>query len=711
MNRNRTFAAVLLGLAACTANSDDLSDDVSDDLERTEALQDLEQEAEEQQDLEEETDQDLDPGRVPVQRFTSADAHGEAVMVDADGQTDALRLEPARSMAVDADELAERRAERGDDPPVRISTTQRTLDRVAKRPADERVRLMVSVDAPRLDFATFRDRDTDTRRALVDERRVDLEPVQRRVGERIEALGGTVLGRRWISTHVLVEVPAELVPEVAALAEVVDVALDDETTPLASYDGADIRENTLAEDLLAAGYDGLSGSRSGGRVRIGVIESNGGTNWPTTNHVGWRSWLNSFSRLTAVYACNGAGCSTTNSTANGYTHGNAVTWAVGGDITDGQDAGIANAHSREERSGVAPESSLYYYSDGGNCGGIESALEQALVDGIDVVNMSLGVGAGRCDPDFDCANQAIRNANDAGILLVAAAGNANHPGTCTLDYPALRNEVLAVGSLATDTAVDYDTATLLGDSSQGPIATELHSGLVRDTAGVDLTAPGCYTKHFTWGPNGYNGWAPCGTSMASPIVAGTAANMRDMFDSIGWNGPVTDAKALMVNMLLLGDKWNFSTGGDLSYGISDTSGFGRMKAHFPTSASLSGPWGWGWRTEVLQQGQTKTWTVGSAAAESAWVTQFKWAVTWFDDDLDESSDVVIRVYDTCPAGGGAPQYIAGDSGYNLRKSIRLNQAQISGRCLEMRATAYQAPAGGVTIYSADYWHGGDPAEH
>ncbi|MEM9463387.1 MAG: S8 family serine peptidase [Myxococcota bacterium] len=702
MNRIRPLWSVLLGLAACTASPDDLSED----LDRVEELGPQDDLRAPQPD----TNEDLDPGRVPVQRFAAADARGESVMIDAEGRASELAPEPARTMPVDPDELAKRAAER-DVPMDRISITQRTLDRVAVRPTDESVRLLVSVDAPTLDFTEFRERRGQARRVLIDRRRADLDPVQDRVGKRIEALGGTVLGRRWISSHVLVEIPAGRVVDVAALAEVSDVALDDATTPSAVYDGADIRENTLVEDLLAAGYDSLTGSRSNGRVRVGVIESNGGTNWPTTNHVGWRSWLNSFSRLTQVYACNGSGCSTTTATANGYTHGNAVMWAVGGDITDGQDANIANALSREERSGVAPESSLYYYSDGGNCAGVESALEQALVDGVDVVNMSLGIGAGQCNPDYDCTNQALRNANNAGILVVAAAGNAGHPGTCTLGYPALRNEVLAVGSLSTDTNIDYDAATLLNSSSQGPIATEMHNGLVRDTAGVDLTAPGCYTRHFTWGPNGYNAGAPCGTSMASPIVAGTAANMRDMFDAIGWVGPATDAKALMVNMLLLGDKWDYSTGADRSTGISDTSGFGRMKVHFPTSASLSGPWGWGWRSEVLQQGETKTWTVGSAAAESALVTQFKWAVTWFDNDLDESSDVVIRVYNTCPAGGGAPQYVSGDSGYNLRKSVRLSQSQISGRCLEMRATAYQAPAGGVRIYSADYWHGGDPAEH
>src|SRR5690606_29805811 len=39
------------------------------------------------------------------------------------------------------------------------------------------------------------------------------------------------------------------------------------------------------------------------------------------------------------------------------------------------------------------------------------------------------------------------------------------------------------------------------------------------------------------------------------------------------------------------------------------------------------------------------------------------------------------------------------------------KSQIAGRCLQMRAYAYSVPPSGVTFYTADYSHGGDPSVH
>jgi subtilisin family serine protease len=76
-------------------------------------------------------------------------------------------------------------------------------------------------------------------------------------------------------------------------------------------------------------------------------------------------------------------------------------------------------------SGVAPRSNIISYracSVDGLCGTIDtlSAIEQAIIDGVDVINYSI---SGGYVPDRDPVAQAFLNAVDAGIFVAAAAGN------------------------------------------------------------------------------------------------------------------------------------------------------------------------------------------------------------------------------------------------------------------------------------------------
>ncbi|MEM7156102.1 MAG: S8 family serine peptidase [Myxococcota bacterium] len=710
MNNHRHLLSVLVGLAACTTASQDSSLDA--ELELSESIDEVTL-----VELEDEGEEHERPEH-PVERFESPDGRGEAVMVDDRGEARSMGLAPARVVPWSPTDLTASVARHGaapESPRLAVSPTETAVAHAASLEPTERLSLLVSVDAPPTDFHRFQGRTGEARREAIAERRAGLEPVQLRVGSRIEALGGTVLGRRWISSHVLVEIDAGRVEELSRLPEVTEIELDAEGVTLATYDGRDIRNNTLANELLAASRDSFTGARANGlRVRVGVIELNNGSNWINRNHVAWRTvnW-STLSRIAENYDCDGSGCSTTTMNAPNGSHGTLVASLASGDLTDGQDSSITNTIQREQRSGIATESSIYYYAGSNFCQGLEAAVEQAVLDEVDVINMSFGlraVSSTFCDPDYSCMNEALANAADAGVLLVSAAGNEGHGAGCNVNYPANHPDVVSVAALDTDTTVDYDDASLRTDSSRGGIAIEIHDGPQRTAAAVDLAAPGCAVRFPQSGVNGYATSSECGTSVASPIVAAIAANMRDHFDAMEWNGPVQDAHALMVNLLLLGDKWDYDQSADRNTGVSDTSGFGRIKAHFPSNDSLTAPWGWGWRSEHLVEGQTKSWTVGDAVAESPAVQQYKWAVTWSEDDFNGVSDVVARLYDTCPPGGGEV-LVSADMSYDPRKSVRLEGSEIGGRCLEMRVTAFSTPPGGVTVYSADYWHGGDPQAH
>jgi len=151
--------------------------------------------------------------------------------------------------------------------------------------------------------------------------------------------------------------------------------------------------------------------------------------------------------------------------------------------------------------GVAPQARLYAVKVlGANGSGWESdviaGVDWARANGAQVVNMSLGSSSASYS-----FQTAIANAHNAGLVLVAAAGNSGTcpPGGDTVIYPARFSQVIAVA--ATDSS---DVRACF--SSIGPA--------------VDIAAPGV----SVW--TAYRGGSyrsASGTSLASPHVAGTAA--------------------------------------------------------------------------------------------------------------------------------------------------------------------------------------------
>jgi minor extracellular serine protease Vpr len=107
--------------------------------------------------------------------------------------------------------------------------------------------------------------------------------------------------------------------------------------------------------------------------------------------------------------------------------------------------------------GVAPNAKILAYRVFGCSGSASSAviveaINQAVRDGADVINMSLGSVFGRTDePDAVAADTAAR----AGVVVVASAGN-NGPNAYITGSPSTANRVIAVA------AVDASTPTFPG---------------------------------------------------------------------------------------------------------------------------------------------------------------------------------------------------------------------------------------------------------
>lgn len=163
-------------------------------------------------------------------------------------------------------------------------------------------------------------------------------------------------------------------------------------------------------------------------------------------------------------------------------------------------AGLIGAKDNKDGiKGVFPDAEIYSVKAFDE--NLKSPLSR-IVEGIywgiendmDIINMSFGTTVNSA-----VLHQAIKDAESAGILLIAAAGNTEHQD---INYPAAYDEVIAVGSI----------------NAEGKLAELTSTGTE-----LELLAPGeqvCTTGLF------YGTIGVSGTSIATAQVTGAAAMLK-----------------------------------------------------------------------------------------------------------------------------------------------------------------------------------------
>ncbi len=248
-------------------------------------------------------------------------------------------------------------------------------------------------------------------------------------------------------------------------------------------------------DCVRYFYPG-TGPASGAGVTVGVIDSGVATNHPDLTLQGGRNTV--------------PGESPQDFGDNGTEgHGTHVAGIIAARGTP--PAGIR---------GVAPGVALRSYrvfgqgEEGASNYAIAKAIDAAVTDGCDLVNMSLGGG----DPDPVTA-EALTAAHGAGVVILAANGNDNRQ---PVSFPAANNMCQAVSAFGREGTFPDGTEAV--SSVAAPFGTDARNFLASFSnigPETDLTGPGVGVISTV--PTGYG--VMSGTSMATPAETGAAARL------------------------------------------------------------------------------------------------------------------------------------------------------------------------------------------
>ena len=162
-------------------------------------------------------------------------------------------------------------------------------------------------------------------------------------------------------------------------------------------------------------------------------------------------------------------------------HGSHTAGTAAGNVVNPATLNAPTISFNRTISGVAPHSNIISYKaclDGCKLSWLLAAIEQATLDGVDVINYSIGGEA--ADPWTEVDSKAFLNARQAGIFVVTSAGNKG-PGNETLGSPGNAPWLLTVGnslhdrrfnnSLSSLTNTGRPLSNILGQSITGALST------------------------------------------------------------------------------------------------------------------------------------------------------------------------------------------------------------------------------------------------
>ena len=149
---------------------------------------------------------------------------------------------------------------------------------------------------------------------------------------------------------------------------------------------------------------------------------------------------------------------------------------------------------------------------------IALAIRYAVDNGAQVISMSFGK---EFSPEKQWVDEAVQYAEKMGVLLVHAAGNDGKNVDTTDNFPS------PIYKGTNKKATNWITVGASGDPSNGGIAANFSNYGKKE---VDIFAPG--VQIYSTMPGGDKYGEASGTSMACPVVAGTAALIMSYYPAL-----------------------------------------------------------------------------------------------------------------------------------------------------------------------------------
>jgi subtilisin family serine protease len=243
--------------------------------------------------------------------------------------------------------------------------------------------------------------------------------------------------------------------------------------------------------------------------------------------------LYDFSICTGVHANSECNDRETNDGTDPDGHGTHVAGtAVGNPLN--MSLNLPTGPATRRISGVAPRANIIAYKaceEEEDCRGtwLKAAIDQAVADGVDVINYSIGGNV--TNPWNRSDSIAMLGARDAGVVVVVAAGNEG-PGTSTVTAPADSPWVIAVANATHDRGIVNRLVDLSGGATAPPSGGVLLG--VGNTAGygpqpivIDLQFPGCSQgEDLDSPPNGASNPWPAGRFNGQIVVCDRGVQAR-----------------------------------------------------------------------------------------------------------------------------------------------------------------------------------------
>jgi serine protease AprX len=341
-----------------------------------------------------------------------------------------------------------------------------------------------------------------------------------------QQLGGRTLRRLPLGCSLALEVPYDALPAIATSPLVDRVSTDRVVAGAMERTGPTVGA-TYVHQML--GYDGEG-------IGVAVIDS-GVTAWH--DDLADDDGRQRVSRF--VDFVNGQ-----QTAYDDYGHGTHVAGIIAGNGYDSSGA----------RAGIAPAAHLIVLkvldgSGNGHISDVIAALDYAVQHkgelNIRIINLSVAGGVYE-SYTTDPLTLAAKRAVDAGIVVVAAAGNGGRGPQGTPQYAGVTSPgnapwVLTVGASSHMGTIDRSDDTMAAFSSRGPGAVDYRAkpDLVAPGVGIESLSNPASLMYSIDGPYLLNGTVPTsylpylsltGTSMAAPVVTGTVALMLEANDAL-----------------------------------------------------------------------------------------------------------------------------------------------------------------------------------